>query len=90
MVTSIGIILGFLIGFLGNWVTDTNFHLVGVDDRVTFFGCLIGSVCLFVALFRMLNIAPVENVLPYYKRTLYIFSTGVALAFVGILVSGFV
>lgn len=89
MVTAIGIILGFLIGFLGNWVTEGNFRLASSDDRLTFWGCLAGSACLFVALIRMLRIAPAVQVQRYYERTLLIFSIGVALAFLSILVSGF-
>lgn len=90
MVTAIGIILGFLIGFLGNWVTEGNFKLASADDRLTFWGCLVGSACLYVALIRMLRIAPATDVQRYYERTLLIFSAGVALAFLSILMSGFI
>lgn len=89
MVTSIGIILGFLISFLGNWVTDNNFRLGALDDKVIFFGSVLGAVFLFVALFRMLNVAPATNVLCYYKRTLFIYITGVILAFASIFLSVF-
>lgn len=89
MVTAIGIILGFLVGFLGNWVTESNFKIVEVSDRITFYGCLIGSFCLFAALYRMLNIPPSADLSIYYKRTLYIFSFGVIMAFMGIIISGF-
>lgn len=90
MVTAIGIILGFLIGFLGNWVTEGNFKLTSADDRLTFWGCLAGSACLYVALIRMLRIAPATDTQRYYERTLLIFSAGVALAFLSILMSGFI
>ncbi|WP_293765364.1 hypothetical protein [uncultured Aquitalea sp.] len=90
MVTSIGVILGFLIGFLGQWVTESDFNLTRLDDRIVFFGSLAGAVFLFVALFRMLNIVPAGDVVAYYRRTLSIYMCGVLLAFSSILLSAFV
>lgn len=89
MVTSIGVILGFLVGFLGQWVTDEHFSLARWDDRIVFSGCLAGSLCLFIALFRMLAIPPDSDIKAYYQRTLRIYLGGVVLAFSGILLSVF-
>ena len=41
VVTSIGVILGFLMGFLINWVTDEHFSIHTQVDQVAFFACLI-------------------------------------------------
>lgn len=87
MVTSIGIILGFLIGFLGNWVTENSFNLRRLDDKIIFFGCLLGVIFLFVALFRMLSVVPMGEVEKYYKRTLLIYTVGVLLSFSSIFIS---
>lgn len=90
MVTAIGIMLGFLVGFLGNWVAEPEFRLVDVSDKIAFSGSVAGAVCLIGALFRMLNIAPVEDIVGYYQRTLYLFCAGVTLALSCIFISGFV
>lgn len=89
MVTAIGIMLGFLVGFLGNWVSEPTFSLADDSAKIAFYGPLAGSVCLFVALLRMLNIAPVTDVISYYQRTLHLFSLGVILALSSIFASGF-
>jgi hypothetical protein len=89
MVTSIGVILGFLIGFLGQWVTEGTFSLILPGDKVVFYGCLTGAFCLFVALFRMLSIVSSSDVCLFYKNTLYIYMFGVVFSFGSILASAF-
>lgn len=91
MVTSLGVMLGFLIGFLGQWVTEDNFALAGIADYVVFGGSVIGVSCLLSALFRMLNpTVPAESHLAYYKSTLNLYMGGVVVAFVSMLVSAFI
>ena len=39
LVTSLGVILGFLIGFLAQWVSEDDFALSGAADWLVFAGC---------------------------------------------------
>lgn len=91
MVTSLGVILGFLVGFLGQWVTEDNFELKNLSDYTVFTGCFIGALLLFFALFKMLkpNI-PAELALNHYHHALRLYMTGVVLAFGSILISAFI
>ena len=84
MVTSIGIILGFVMGFSADWATETVDESTSADYFVGL-GLAAGVLLLITALFRILNANyPKENVNAYYQRTLYIFITGLGLSFLGI------
>lgn len=91
LVASLGVILGFLIGFLGQWVTEDDFALRSMADTVVFLGCFGGALLLFVALFRLLNPdVPPESALPHYRFTLKITMAGMGAAFGSILLSAFI
>lgn len=90
MVTSIGVILGFLVGFLGQWVTEPEFRLASASDYLVFAGCLLGAVMLLIALYRMLSPLLPKDVEPYYRRTLRLYMGGVVVAFSSLLVSAFI
>ncbi|MFK7983442.1 MAG: hypothetical protein AB8G86_25900 [Saprospiraceae bacterium] len=84
MVTAIGIILGFVMGFSADWATETVDKSTNADYFVGL-GLAIGVLLLITALFRILNANyPKENANVYYQRTLYIFITGLGLSFLGI------
>ena len=91
VVTSLGVILGFLVGFLGQWVTEEDFALRSLADGVVLLGCCAGALLLFSALFRMLQpgVAP-EEALAHYRVTLKLYMAGLGAAFGGILVSAFI
>lgn len=90
MVTSLGVFLGFLLGFLGQWMTEDQFALRNASDYTVFCGCFLGALLLFVALFRMLSpMLPSDGLLRYYYRTLLLYMAGVLVAFCSILVSAF-
>lgn len=91
LVTSLGVILGFLLGFLGQWVTEDAFELRGASDVITFAGCVIGALLLLTALFRMLTpgVAP-ERYLVFYRTTLRLFMAGVVLPLLSIMVAAFI
>lgn len=90
MVTSLGVILGFLIGFLGQWVTEDSFALKSSADYIVFIGSFIGVVLLFIALFRMLSPKlPKDDVQAYYYSTFLIYMIGVIVSFGSIFVSVF-
>ena len=91
LVTSIGVVLGFLIGFLGQWVTEDDFALRTLSDTVVLLGCAGGSLLLFGSLFRLLTPGvPPEQALAHYRGTLRLTLAGIASALGSVLVSAFV
>ncbi|ARV18639.1 hypothetical protein AEP_01695 [Curvibacter sp. AEP1-3] len=90
MVTSIGVMLGFLVGFLGQWVTEPAFKLTTLADKLVFTGSLMGVVMLLIAMYRMLSPVPPEDVMPYYQLTLRLYMGGIVIAFSSLLVSTFI
>jgi hypothetical protein len=91
VVTSLGIVLGFLLGFLGQWVTEETFALKSAGDHLVFLGTVLGALLLFVALFRMLS--PLDDAklaLATYRFTLKLYVAGVAIPLVCMLVSAFI
>ena len=91
VVTSLGIILGFLLGFLGQWVTEPNFALHDLGDVITLAGTLAGALLLFIALFRMLSpdVEP-DNALVWYRRVLRLYLAGVVIPMGSLLVAAFI
>lgn len=91
VVTSLGVILGFLVGFLGQWVTEDNFALRSLSDGMVLLSCCVGALLLFSALFRMLQpgVAP-EVALTHYRVTLKLYMAGLGAALGGILLSAFI
>lgn len=90
-VTSLGIIIGFLLGFLGQWVTEDSFALRNASDVLVFVGSVGGLALLMTALFRMLE--PRENseeAVQAYRGILRLYLAGVLLTLVAMLVSAFV
>ncbi|WP_395056372.1 hypothetical protein [Flavobacterium sp.] len=89
MVTAIGIILGFVLGFTGKWATEPVAE-TQITDYIVILGLLLSIVLMITALFRILNNNfPTDTVALYYRKTLMIFITGLSLAFIGIIVSIF-
>ncbi len=90
LVTSLGVFLGFLVGFIGQWVTEVDFALRTSSDHITFWGALASATMLLRALYRMLlPVADAAQALAYYRTTLRLYMAGIALAFV-VLVSNVV
>lgn len=86
MVTSIGIILGFLLAFLANWAVeaDDGPALSSASDYAVAL-TLFASVILFtVALFRLLNNRIHPDVGERYQVTFRIYIFGFLLAFSGL------
>lgn len=89
MVTSIGIILGFVLGFTGKWATE-NVEKTETTDYFIAIGLLTSIILLIIALYRILNNNyPKENTAEYYRTTLKMFITGLSFAFLGIIISIF-
>lgn len=90
-VTSLGVILGFLLGSLGQWITEDDFSLNSASDYLTFAGSIIGAGLLLQALFRMLKPIPKPEMAEvYYTWTLRFYVTGVLVPIVTMLIAAFV
>lgn len=88
MVTSIGIILGFVLGFFGKWALETPEAPWDGSDTVVCSGLTAGSALMIFALFRMLRYDyPRETPLPYYRTTLQLFISGLSTALLGCIVA---
>jgi uncharacterized membrane protein len=89
MVTAIGIILGFVLGFTGKWATEP-VEKTEFSDYLVIIGLFLSIVLLIVALFRILNNKfPNDNAANYYQKTLKLFIVGICLAFSGVIFSIF-
>jgi hypothetical protein len=89
LVTAIGIIPGFVLGFTATWATqpvtesDWSDYIIGI-------GLLASVVLQIIALYRILNNKyPKDSPGKYYQKTLRCFIWGLSFAFVGILISIF-
>ncbi len=86
MVTSIGIVLGFLLAFLAKWASDaTDVPAIStISDSIVALA-LLGSVGLFtVALFRLLDNRIHEHVGERYQATFRIYISAFVFAFLGL------
>lgn len=89
MVTSIGIILGFVLGFTGKWATEPVTE-TQITDSIVGIGLFFSIIFLIIALYRILNNNyPQDKAAIYYRKTLKIFIWGITLAFLGIVISIF-
>ncbi len=89
MVTSIGIILGFVLGFTGKWATEP-VSKTQTSDYLVSTGLFLSVIFLIISLYRILNNNyPKNNTAGYYRKTLKLFISGVCFAFVGIIISIF-
>jgi hypothetical protein len=91
VVTSLGVILGFLLGFLGQWVTEDGFALKNMADHLVFFGCLTSSALLLLALYRMLRpLVDASAALADYRVTLGLYMAAIGIALGCLVVSAFI
>lgn len=89
MVTAIGIILGFVLGFTGKWATEP-VTKTETSDYLISIGLLTSIILLILALYRILNNNfHKKNTAKYYQKTLKLFIIGLSSAFVGIIISIF-
>lgn len=88
LVTSLGIILGFLLGYLGTWANSSNGGLLADGTDVAVFVTIMAAVIVFVVvLYRMLTPRVPAEPLHYYHRTLILYITGIVIAFGGFLIA---
>ncbi len=87
MVTSLGIIMGFILNFLAGWATrdDKSGEVQGSADWIVFSTLLLALALMVYVLFRMLDYrhAP-DDLERVYSTTLRLYMTAIVLAFVGV------
>ena len=89
LVTSLGIILGFLLGYLGTWANSSEGALLADSADIVIFATILCAVAIFIlVLYRMLNPrTPGGDPLAYYQRTLRLYVAGIIVAFAGFLLA---
>ncbi|MDT8990320.1 hypothetical protein RQP54_05520 [Curvibacter sp. APW13] len=81
VVTSLGVILGFLLGYVGQWVSEPGFALRNTSDHLHFWGTLFAALLMLMALYRMLQpVREPEQAYRYYRNTLRLYMSAIALA----------
>lgn len=89
LVTSLGIILGFLLSYLAGWANASDGLPLADAADVATLSTIVGAVALFVVvIWRMLNPAlPRRDPLAYYRTTLRLYIVAIVIAFAGFLVA---
>jgi hypothetical protein len=84
MITSTGIMLGFLLNFTSNWVKDP-FSKEPLRVAFVSISLTLSITLLVIVLYRILNMHyPKARVDEYYKRTLFMFIMGMIIPFANI------
>lgn len=86
MVTSLGIILGFMLAFLANWASQaSDAPAVETASDWLIFGALAVSIALLVVvLYRLLDNHVQPNPGERYQATVKLYMTGIVIAFLGL------
>lgn len=88
MVTSLGIILGFMLAFLANWAAhdeSADAPAISTDSDWLIFVTLCFSILLFVlVLYRLLDNRVHAQPAERYQRTLQLYMLAIAAAFAGL------
>ena len=87
MVTSLGIIMGFLLNFLAGWATkeDQVSEMKNPADWIVAVTLLPALVIMVIVLYRILDIRhPIEKLEQVYVTTLRLYLAAIVLAFCGV------
>lgn len=90
MVTSLGIIMGFILSFLATWSISSDKHPIiqTIDDWCLLVSFTIGLCLMVLVLYRILSpTIESKNPTAYYTKTLKIFIVAILISFVGLLLS---
>jgi hypothetical protein len=93
MVTSLGIILGFLLGFLGQWAIKDNGEsaIQGRADWVVVLTLMAAISMMLLVLYRLLNNRyPQQRAGHYYQHTFQLYMLSIVVAFSGVVAALFV
>lgn len=86
LVTAASILLGFVLNFANTWVSKA-FATGRVKELVMATALCCCSISLLVVLYRILNMDyPRDKAHTYYKKTLFIFISGLSIVFVSIVI----
>ena len=87
MVTSLGIIMGFLLNFLATWATedDEGATLMTTADYAVAVTLMVAIAMMCLVLFRLLDIRHPDHVMASrYETTFRLYCSAIMLAFAGI------
>lgn len=87
MVTSLGIIMGFLLNFLAGWATqdDTGATLLTYADYVVAGTLLVSIAMMCMVLFRILDIRRADDAMvAHYQVTFRFYVASIIMAFAGV------
>lgn len=88
LVTAQGIILGFVLGFVGEWVTEPTFSLKDTGSKVLLAGSCAAILCFVTVILRILSPAATAGTsVSHYTTTLRTFAAGVFTLLVAFLLS---
>ncbi len=89
LVTSLGIILGFLLSYLAGWANASEgVLLIDTADFAIFATMLVAVTILVIVLWRMLTPAlPKGDPLRYYRTTVRLYLLGIIVAFAGFFIA---
>ena len=78
LVTAQGIILGFVLGFVGDWVTEPTFNLDASGSKALLIGSSVAILCFVCVILRILSPTLVARTsTAHYTATLRLFAIGV-------------
>ena len=98
MVTSLGLILGFLLNFLASWSADNDVEaaIQTTSDWIIVSTLLVSLLGMLWVLYRLLNNrlttkdTSSEEAAHYYQTTFKLYISSVSLAFLGVIISLFI
>lgn len=84
VVTSVGILLGFILNFLAGWAKGGEGGVADVTDAIILVSVGFAVVLMVIALFRILSATERADPGTFYRRTLQIYLVAVTSAFAGL------
>ena len=91
LVTAQGIILGFALGFVGDWVTEPTFNLEDNGSKVLLFGSCAAILGFVTVILRILSPTPTARTsVSHYTTTLRVFAAGVIVLLASFLLSAII
>lgn len=88
MVTSLGIMLGFLLNFLAGWGIRSGQPIEDLADAIILGDIVLAVVLMCLTLYRMLNAnIGTRDPSTYYQFTLRLYIGSIALAFAGLMLA---
>lgn len=93
MITSLGIMMGFILNFLAGWAIEgTPEHpaLESLSDWVIVLTLLISLICMLIVVYRLLSNKTYEDAQAMYYTTLKLYMFSICIAFLGIIFALFI